>query len=99
MRTLIERLRNESARDARERSNSLLLSPRDPVADREREATPLVCLQLRRQLGRLHAAAVVLGAPGASLGPCLLDLQRAIAAAAGVPVGSAMIVRVACEKE
>jgi hypothetical protein len=64
------------------------------VADREREATPLVCLQLRRQLGRLHGAAVVLGAAGASLAPLLFDLQRAIAARAEIAVGSGTIVRV-----
>lgn len=92
--TVIDRLRVEVAGGGRERSNSLLLSPRDPRADREREATPLVCLQLRRQIGRLHAAAVVVGAAGAALAPLLLDLQRAIAARASVSAGSAMLVRV-----
>ena len=57
--TLITRLRTEVARDGREHSNSLLLSPRDPVSDRIVEATPLICLQLRRQLGQLHVAAIL----------------------------------------
>jgi len=92
---VIERLRAETAEKGRERSNSLVLSPRDPLADREREATPLICLQLRRQIGRLHAAAVVAGASGAALIPLLVDLQRAIAASADIPVGSALIACVA----
>jgi hypothetical protein len=92
--TVVERLRVERARAGRDRSNSLLLSPRDPRTDRAAEATPLVCLQFRRQLDRLHAAAVVLGADGVALAPVLLDLQRAVAVAAEVPVGSAMLVRV-----
>jgi len=91
---LIVRLRRESTPDGRERSNSLLLSPRDPEVDREREATPLVCLQVRRQLGRLHAAAVVLGDRGIALAPLLLDLQRAIAIESGTPPGSMTLVRV-----
>jgi thymidylate synthase len=92
--TVVERLRVERAQASRDRSNSLVLSPRDPRADRDAEATPLVCLQFRRQLDRLHAAAVVLGADGVALAPVLLDLQRAVATAAEVPVGSAMLVRV-----
>ncbi len=92
--TVAARLRTECAGGGRERSNSLLLSPRDPEVDREREATPLVCMQVRRQLGRLHAASVVLGGPGAHLAPVLFDLQRALAEAANLPVGSAMLVRV-----
>lgn len=92
--TVVARLRAECAAGGRERSNSLLLSPRDPEADREGEATPLVCMQVRRQLGRLHAAAVVLGEPGARLAPVLLDLHRALAEAANLPVGGAMLVRV-----
>jgi len=93
--TLIDRLRAEAGESGRERSNSLLLSPRDPLADREREATPLVCLQLRRQLGCLHAAAAVVGVAGAALVPLLFDLQRAIAVSVGIPAGSALIARVA----
>ena len=92
--TVAARLRAECAGGGRERSNSLLLSPRDPEADRDGEATPLVCMQVRRQLGRLHAASVVLGGPGAELAPVLLDLQRTLAEAANLPVGSAMFVRV-----
>jgi hypothetical protein len=95
---IIERLRVEMTENGRERSNSLLLSPRDPLADREREATPLVCLQLRRQVGRLHAAAVVVGASGAALTPLLIDLQRTIATSAGIPAGSALIACVAAQR-
>lgn len=95
--TVVARLQAECANGGRERSNSLLLSPRDPEVDRDSEATPLVCMQVRRQLGRLHAASVVLGAQGAALAPVLMDLQRAVAAAANLPVGSAMLVRVGCD--
>jgi hypothetical protein len=95
VRALAARLRAEAAAGGREHSNSLLLTPRDPVADRERDATPLVCLQVRRQLGRLHAAAVVLGVEGIALAGLLFDLQRALAASAGLPVGSATLARVA----
>ncbi len=95
VRTLTERLCTEVVQGGRDRSNSLLISPRDPLADRAREATPLVCLQVRRQLGRLHAASVVLGVHGAALAPLVLDLQRAIARAAGIPLGSAVVVRLA----
>ncbi len=92
--TVIDRLRAEVAAGGRDRSNSLLLSPRDPRLDRDHEATPLVCVQLRRQLGCLHAAAVVIGAEGAALAPLLFDLQSAIATRVGVPIGSALLVRV-----
>jgi hypothetical protein len=91
---LVARVRSEVAHAGREHSNSLLVSARDPEADREREATPLVCLQVRRQLGRLHAAAVVLGDPGIALTPLLLDLQRAIATESCTPPGSMTLVRV-----
>lgn len=40
-----------------------LLSPRDPWLDRDAEATDLLSLQLRNQLGRLHAAAVFVNSP------------------------------------
>jgi hypothetical protein len=93
--TLIARLGSEVARDGREHSNSLVLSPRDPIADRFEEATPLLCLQVRRQLGRLHAAAVLIGPGASALVPMLLDLQRAIATSVAVPAGSATFVRIA----
>lgn len=93
--TVVARLRAEVARGGRERSNSLVLSPRDPVADRDGEATPLLCLQLRRQLGLLHCAAVLVGPGGPLLLPTVLDLHRSIAAAASVPPGSATIIQVA----
>ncbi len=93
VRTVIDRLRAEVAAGGRDHSNSLLLSPRDPEADRDSEATPLVCFQVRRQLGLLHGASVVVGDEGVRLAPLLFDLQRAIAAAAGLPVGSALIAR------
>jgi hypothetical protein len=92
---LITRLRAEVARDGREHSNSLLLSPRDPVSDRTAEATPLICLQLRRQLGHLHAAAILIGPDAAPTIPTLLNLHRSIATAVSVPVGSATFVHVA----
>jgi hypothetical protein len=92
--TVIERLRTEMAGSGRDHSNSLLLSPRDPLVDREREATPLVCMQLRRQLGKLHAVSVVLGEPEAAWVQVLHDLQRAIGAAADLPLGSATVVRI-----
>ncbi|TMA78269.1 MAG: hypothetical protein E6J72_14470 [Deltaproteobacteria bacterium] len=93
--TVIARLRTEAEADGREHSNSLLLSPRDPRVDRSAAATPLVCLQLRRQLGRLHAAAILLGPEAPALTPTLLDLQRHIATAAAIFVGSATFIHVA----
>ncbi len=93
--TVVARLRTEIEHDGREHSNSLVLSPRDPRADRAAEATPLVCLQIRRQLGHLHAAAVLLGASGEALVPTLLTLLRHIATAAAIPVGSATFIHVA----
>ncbi len=91
---VVARLRNEVGRATRDRSNSLVLSPRDPRTDRSREATPLLCLQMRRQFGRLHAAAVVTcRAP--SLRVTILDLQRAIAVESGIPIGSATFVEIA----
>lgn len=92
--TVVGRLRTEVAGGGRGHSNSLLLSPRDPVADREHEATPLLCLQFRRQLGTVHAAAVVLGTVDSALALALHDLQRAIADAAHLPLGSAMLVSI-----
>ena len=91
---MVARLRTEVGRNGRERSNSLLLSPRDPRTDQRAEATPLVCLQLRRQLGRLHAAAVLLGPDAPALIPTLLDLHRSIAGAVPLPIGSATFVHV-----
>jgi len=93
--TAVARLRTEAEADGRDHSNSLLLSPRDPRADRIAEATPLVCLQVRRQLGRLHAAAVLLGPAGDGLVAILLDLQRHLATSSGIPIGSATFVQVA----
>ncbi len=92
--TAIARLRAEVGRDGRERSNSVLLSPRDPRSDLAGEATPLVCLQFRRQLGRLHAAAVLLGPGAPALVPTLLALHRAVAAAATITAGSATFIQV-----
>jgi hypothetical protein len=97
--TVVARLGNESNRASRERSNSLLLSPRDPVADRAHEATPLLSLQLRRQLGRLHTAAVLIGADAPALVPTLLDLHRHMAAATNIPPGSATFIHVATPVE
>ena len=92
--TVVGRLRTEVAGGGRDHSNSLLLSPRDPLADREHEATPLLCLQLRRQLGTLHAAAVVLGTVDSALALAVHDLQRLIAAAARLPLGSATLISI-----
>ncbi len=93
--TVVARLRTEVEHGGREHSNSLVLSPRDPRADRVAESTPLVCLQVRRQLGRLHAASVLVGCDGVTLVPTLLALQRHLANAAAIPVGSATFVHVA----
>src|SRR5262249_34813631 len=92
--TLVERLRAEVGASRRDHSNSLVLSPRDPREDRAAEASPLVCMQLRRQLGRLHAASVLIGEAAPRFVGLLLDLQRAIATVAGLPVGSAFVARV-----
>jgi hypothetical protein len=91
---VIGRLRAETARDGREHSNSLLLCPRDPVSDRTAEATPLLCLQLRRQLGHLHAAAILLGPDAPTMISTLLNLHRAIATATSLPIGSATFVHI-----
>ena len=90
----LARLRTEVSRAGRERSNSIVLSPRDPRTDASAEATPLICLQLRRQLGRLHAAAVLLGPAASALTPTLLALHRSIAAAAAIPIGSTTMVHI-----
>jgi hypothetical protein len=90
----LARLRTEAGRAGRERSNSIVLSPRDPRTDGPAEATPVICLQFRRQLGRLHAAAVLLGPAAPALTPTLLALHRSIAVAAAIPVGSATLIHV-----
>jgi hypothetical protein len=90
----ITRLRTEISRNSRDRTNSIVLSPRDPRTDTDAEATPLVCLQLRRQLGALHAAAVLLGPNAPALVPTLLALHRSIAAATTIPPGTATFVHV-----
>lgn len=48
------------AKDPHYRTQYGMLSPRDAVADADAEGTDLLCLQLRNQLGRLHASAVFL---------------------------------------
>ncbi len=93
--TVVARLRDEIMRGGREHSNSLLLSPRSPLEDRTVEATPLLCLQFRRQLGLLHSVAVVLGPEGPALVPTILDLHRYVAAATAIPIGSATFVHIA----
>jgi hypothetical protein len=91
--TVVGRLRSEVGRATRDRSNSLVLSPRDPRTDRDGEATPLLCLQLRRQLDRLHAAAAIVGRVTPELVTTILDLQRTIAAAAAIPPGGAALIQ------
>ena len=92
--TVVARLRAEIAVGGRERSNSLVLSPRDPRADRGAEISPLLCLQLRRQLHHLHAAAVLVGPCPSTFVPALLALHRHIATATAIPPGSATIIQV-----
>ncbi len=92
--TVVARLRAEVAAGGRDRSNSLVLSPRDPRADGAEEASPLLCLQLRRQLHHLHAAAVLVGPSPPALLSALLALHRSIAAATTIPPGSATIIQV-----
>jgi len=58
VRRFAEHLNSARAKDPNYRTQYGLLSPRDPIADRGAVHRGLLSLQLRNQLGKLHAAAV-----------------------------------------
>jgi hypothetical protein len=73
-----------------------VLSPRDPFEDRDAEQVELLSLQLRNQLGRLHAAAVFVNPTGDDR--AMLSITAAVQGEAArrvnLPPGSVFLLKV-----
>jgi hypothetical protein len=74
-----------------DRTNKVILTPRDPILDRDREITDLLMIQLRYQLGHLHAAAVFVNSVMSDFLQHIsyvYGIQKYVAEKIGSPTGS-----------
>lgn len=80
--------------EAGDRTNKVVLTPRDPILDRHRESTDLLMIQLRYQLGSLHAGAVFVNSSFTDFSKhisCVYGIQRHVAELTGSPIGSTFV--------
>jgi hypothetical protein len=91
-----EHLNSALAKNPYYRTQYGVLSPRDPWLDREAEATDLLSLQLRNQLGKLHAAAVFVNSESdlRTQLSIVTAIQREAARLVNHPPGSVFILNV-----